>query len=420
MMRAAAEEVASPDEVPTILDLDPEAWEREYELERRSQLDGITAFRKSIQDAERRGDRADVGGARRLLAEVITPAAKETADWLAYRGRGRPSEEVKLVRGAGIEPEALAYIAARFILTTTGRKMRKLVNLAKWIGEAVEEEARVRRLPPRVRRLPPRVRRRLRSSSSKDSAPEWPIKHRFRVGHHLIDHFIRGTKLATIETAPAGRWKTTNVVRLTEAAEKWIAEKDAIAEILRPRYLPMVVSPKPWRGLEGGGYWSPDLPRPIKLVRGSSIKGAEDLSPGVLSAVNAVQETPWRVNTRVLDVVQAAWGDPRLCRKLLVRRDREPLPDKPADIATNLAARKDWCKLASPIHARNERATGEADPNGGRGVPWGSGDLLPALRGLPRQAVPSADDWPVTSRTGPRPRPAHVRPGQAPRHPGGG
>jgi hypothetical protein len=67
---------------------------------------------------------------------------------------------------------------------------------------------------------------------------------------------------------------------------------------------PMIVPPNPWLCPEGGGYLSNQQTKKIHLVKHwnrpevlNALKNANlDI---VLDAVNALQETPWRVNSRI-------------------------------------------------------------------------------------------------------------------------
>jgi len=95
--------------------------------------------------------------------------------------------------------------------------------------------------------------------------------------------------------------KKMHRIGLTEAAETWIGEETPEAlDLFNPIYVPMIVEPRPWTSLSEGGY----LSTPIKFFKRQTGKKAQqrlekaDLS-AVYAAVNALQNTPYRINQAV-------------------------------------------------------------------------------------------------------------------------
>jgi DNA-directed RNA polymerase len=73
----------------------------------------------------------------------------------------------------------------------------------------------------------------------------------------------------------------------------------------------MLVPPKDWTGMSGGGYYT-ELDRPLPLVRRANKKQFELLKRKLAEAqqkavllrgLNAIQRTPWQINSKVLDVM---------------------------------------------------------------------------------------------------------------------
>src|SRR6267143_1621289 len=96
---------------------------------------------------------------------------------------------------------------------------------------------------------------------------------------------------------------------LTEAAETWIGEQTPeTLDLFNPIYVPMIVEPRPWTSLSEGGY----LVTPMKLFKRQTGKRAQqrlekaDLS-AVCAAVNALQNTPYRINQAVYQFQRDAW-----------------------------------------------------------------------------------------------------------------
>lgn len=92
-----------------------------------------------------------------------------------------------------------------------------------------------------------------------------------------------------------------------------ITENDG--SILGTYHTPMVERPLPWASLEGGGFYTPRFKYPLiqTTVDRQEYKG---LRPErTLKAVNRLQDTKWRINQRILEVMESAtnselsWGD---------------------------------------------------------------------------------------------------------------
>lgn len=118
------------------------------------------------------------------------------------------------------------------------------------------------------------------------------------------------------------------------------------------------ISGVPERTYEGGYYFlNQDLVRTGIHKHTAALDTA--ISQSTLDGLNLVQSTPWRINTRVLDTMIAAYesgmevGD-------LPYHDCEPVPSK-ADEEWEVMSdeeKKDWKRELSAIHGRNARLEG--------------------------------------------------------------
>jgi DNA-directed RNA polymerase len=136
----------------------------------------------------------------------------------------------------------------------------------------------------------------------------------------------------TIEMVTSGE-RTLFVLRAEEATQTWLDQAHQRCAVQAPQYLPMVVPPRAWTNPFNGGY----LDRkglPLRMLTGRRINRnyLEELRtrpmPMVYEALNAVQATPWRINTRVLDVLRTLW-DAGSSAAGLPSRDPLPIPVAP-------------------------------------------------------------------------------------------
>lgn len=182
------------------------------------------------------------------------------------------------------------------------------------------------------------------------------IAERQRIANLLLDLTIESTGICTTKTISRGKGKSSVVVMPTPETAQWLATQHARCELLSPILLPMVDLPKPWTTPTDGGYYSRGLP--LSLVKSLNKNYMEELRswdmPEVYKAVNAIQSTPWKINTKILSVMREVWDSGRTLGKL-PSRDPLPLPAKPGDIDTNEDALRAWKREAAKTHEANNK-----------------------------------------------------------------
>jgi DNA-directed RNA polymerase len=151
-----------------------------------------------------------------------------------------------------------------------------------------------------------------------DDEDDWANNFR---AHHLGEKLISlALRCAVFDGKPifelkedhegSGRGlKRMQRVGMTETAESWIGEQTPEAlDLFNPIYVPMIVEPRQWKSLSEGGY----LVTPMNLFKRQTGKRAQqrlqkaDLS-AVYAAVNALQNTPYRMNQAVYRFQRDAW-----------------------------------------------------------------------------------------------------------------
>ena len=140
------------------------------------------------------------------------------------------------------------------------------------------------------------------------------------LGINLIDAVVKSKaglcKVVTVKTK--GR-KKRSLLKLTDTTIEIIQQMRDLSPFFTYSYPIFVKEPKEWTEFSGnGGYYEDflniDL---VKLhndrINRKMVKGYFDAHPKFtkryLSIVNAVQRVPWKVNTRVLDVLETVYRD---------------------------------------------------------------------------------------------------------------
>ncbi len=197
--------------------------------------------------------------------------------------------------------------------------------------------------------------------------PEWLEKfdraQRIQIGAYALDLFVAATGLVEEVMIYTSKNQRLNIVQATEETKVWIDEITGKNCKLAPVSLPMVMKPAKWSKEVRGGYLFHEglggLEGRFPLMRSvtgkdRTISGVEQVEmPVVYDALNAIQETPYLVNKDVLDTMMWMYEHGIKGVSGLPLADPIPLPEKPADIATNKASSKAWRLLVSPIKEEN-------------------------------------------------------------------
>lgn len=159
---------------------------------------------------------------------------------------------------------------------------------------------------------------------------DWTRRQRIACGSMIIEIIHKRTGLITFTEKTHRKrkaYKPQRMVELSDETRQWIEGYDQHREVLLPFWMPMLESPLPWKSVYGGGYdvgegdGLPLLPF-IRCSNRSVLREAPEM-PEVYKAVNTIQETPFRVNGQILNVLEWAWeNDKRI--GLPPREDIEP------------------------------------------------------------------------------------------------
>lgn len=134
------------------------------------------------------------------------------------------------------------------------------------------------------------------------------------LGLKLIEMFLKTTGLfeQVSYKEDENKHELTSIVPTQFLIDLWNKNEEILLDNIYTS-IPMIVPPKPWTSFSNGGYYGCLAPF-FALLRLARVKSKfyynylnrlnqTDLTP-VMSAVNAVQATPWVINQRVLEVVK--------------------------------------------------------------------------------------------------------------------
>lgn len=342
--------------------------------------EGKARFHANIAAAKAREEESATPYGQRLLSGAIVPFADAIRAWCAEAAAKRAQRRAKAYEPiAALRPETVAFLATRVVLDGIGLTT-PYARVCALVGGALEDELRFRWLEKNHPGLFRKLERQLGRCHSydhkrtvivyamnkagisaraevagQDVFVAWPDALRVKVGAVLVDILEKSTQLVELVPLRRGR-RLENCLQATAKTIEWIRGFTDYAELLDPVWLPMVEPPAPWSAPTGGGYKGDTLPS-LPLVKRASADYLGAVLPAhpmpeVYAAINALQNTAWRINPRVYEVMRALWDNGRSVGGLPQSED-DPLPPKPVDIETNEEARRAWRRKAAATHLGN-------------------------------------------------------------------
>ena len=294
-------------------------------------------------------------------------------------------------------PEVMALVGLRTILDGVATERTGLTGIAMEIGRTCEHEQQVRLWEAADRELFEVVQNHLRRSDATSGHrrrvninrfnhlretgklqvewQRWTQEEQLRVGLTLLDIVVQTTGVFEVQPDPTHVWKKgskkgpKSVLVVKEGFSSWLTDAFRTLEVRSPVFKPTIIPPKPWTNTREGGYWT-EYVRTPRLIRFKAHQEAQkewaadeyeaiDM-PLVYEAINWLQDRPWRINRRVLDVANEVWhhslglGDIPL-KESVERPRRPPEADTDEEVekqwkrATSEAIRRDMKRLAEEL-----------------------------------------------------------------------
>lgn len=344
----------------------------QIDLETRAIRDGVARYRALARRSVEHKRGAALKPAERMLLHWFKPLViairREQRD--ETTGEGCPGAPVwrPVFRSLRAERLAVATMHEVVSLCLAAPGGIPFASLTRAIGRSVFAELHMDLLKEENRDAWRELQRRfIRLSTSKVnwwanknlSEPVYHVRASVHVGARLF-WCLMGVASASSETFELAfhherrteGHKLRAYVRMDRRVHDIINEGHRLREVLRPRYLPMLVAPYPWKPGAEGGYVRLRTPLVSKIrpLHRDAIAAA-DLHE-TFDGLNAVSATAWRINRPVLDLVHRVWkeggGDLGI-----PRGDDIPLPpvvrtDDPEEKKRMIAERRD-------IHRENNR-----------------------------------------------------------------
>lgn len=334
-----------------------------------------------------RGEFSSSGASRLLISTLMDTLSNGLSEWFGDVATGRPGKRcaaLKPLLETTITPEVTSFLTFNAILDEImkgrGDNAATAAKVSLAVGNRIHDELRLRNFEGDTALLLRKwlkeadtrsltrdkkrefIRRQMRNLEltweyTSETGVVWEESVRQKLGTVLLHKTLSIVPICEIKMVTrrsAGRRATrTNLCVPTTAFLEYLdAAKDHL-EGFQQTWLPTVVPPKAWTQdhLLGGGYWTDNVPR-YPLVKRMDGAYADELDQAdlstVLDALNAVQETPWRINPICLEALDYVYG---LDRELagLPNCDKQPLPPAPLEDS------QEYRMACWKIHDKNRR-----------------------------------------------------------------
>lgn len=363
-----------------LIDFEDADLSRQLDLEDLMREEGKETYIRQAERERARGNASAAKGARAVITAMSTVVAEKIAEELERLESGKVRKKPPMLATLRLVPPAdLSILLLRTlvdVLSVSRHEGNTTGRLASKIGTAVETEVAARQFRKHHRVPFETLMRRL---NSRGASPEQrgrailDVVSKLDVGERdwILDSQER-TRLGALLlylAEEAGivrsantlcRRRASKVFEFTEEFELALLRSDALASELRPALMPTIIPPRPWVGASEGGYWTPM--KGVRLVStrhaSNGVKQVEDTEvPQVFNAVNYLQQVPFRVNRRVLDVLSQA-QDHGIAFEALPSFTPEELPPKPDIADDDKEGWRAWRTAAREVHNRNNGARG--------------------------------------------------------------
>ena len=187
----------------------------------------------------------------------------------------------------------------------------------------------------------------------------WELEAKHRLAYTLLRVIEKHTGLLVLWKNPTGKNRTEVLARPSQELLKLIEDTNERQALMAASMKPFLVSPKPWTTPFNGAFWGANISRRwlvkthrkehLDQLRRSTEAGR---MTAVYEAVNTAQATGYGINDKVFETLKWAWEGGETLGGLLPLHDPIPLPQKPAEGASE-AEWQEWKPKAHEVHNAN-------------------------------------------------------------------
>ena len=344
----------TPHDIPDVL------LEEQLMIEKEIREATVNRYYDEHDTGVRTGNFGGTHTGRNVLNFLVQDFLEGIEDYMAGKAnqpRRRPRAYIMLNQFN--DNRATAYLFLKYVLDTivTLQSRHQYMYTAKRTAvllaatEAMHDEMRLRYFRDNATKLMKRIakdhkernlpRTRRRTLMQREFAKQqmdwraegWGQRERIQLGLTLMDILVDRTGFIIEHSGYDHRGKTVVSYSIHPDYVEQLTERMAKSADAFTLYYPTVIPPRPWKQgqLRGGGYYTDNV-RPYPMIKRVPSKFLSELEnidlTKVIEPLNAMQNTAWRVNKGMVDMVEWAFEE-NLAISGIPPCDPIPFPDKP-------------------------------------------------------------------------------------------
>jgi len=314
--------------------------EQQIDLEVEQTELGIKRYREELSKAIDKKQEATLSPQHSLLLSAIPKVSEAIITAKNRVGKGVKSKALSLIED--LDPDAVAFTVCHEVINALSQGMNTL-EAEMGIARGVNDYRMMQEFKKQHIGLYTYAVNKIESGNQKHkrnsmrhyanyAGIENPSNKRNNIllGVWLLNVFITETGLV-IKKNFFVKGKTKQILIASPEIITWLQDKHSSNEVLSPFYLPMIVPPYQWTNGYDGGYRTSVVP----FIKGQTKSYLEEVNTThymdrVYKAVNAVQETAYKINVDVLDVVNHYWEN-AIDTPVLPPRNLRDIPEMPCE-----------------------------------------------------------------------------------------
>jgi DNA-directed RNA polymerase len=348
--------------------------QRQKDLEAEMVALGVRRFREDNRKAKKGKHESTTPAGVQFLRKGVAKVEKRVNELKKNYSEGTPYKYPTdaVERLFELPSDVISFLSLKACVNHLSTPV-KLVKVANELGSFLEDEARfrffkdsnpalygviMRDLNKRTTNY--RKQKRVLVHSSNKAGIEWKNwlpGNKVRLGQMMVELVCEATKLFKVDlynNTSGQKRKSVYWLEATEESLKWIDKKNSICELYNPVKLPCLIPPRKWDSVYSGGYYTYTNINLVKTMDHSYLEMLDKSGlKEVKKAVNIVQETGWRINKKVFEVMDSLFNSRSSCKvipEFLERTMPHPYPKKGTK-----EEQIEWKRLASLMHADNVR-----------------------------------------------------------------
>ena len=323
-------------------------------LEKEQVQEGIDSYRRNLEKAKDKGTEGSLKPQLNLVHTCIYQLSKEI-DRRKEASKAKVFPRIPMPHALSVikdmDTDVVSYIVCNEIINNMTQYITQQKMFNK-IGSAIRDYEQFERFKVQNKGLYNYAVDKLKQSTNQGNHRRNSLRHYanygdifaadmgsiLKLGHYFFMVFQECTDgIVELYKQYQGKRKHVMCIKPSDATLKWLEKMHSKYEILMPKYMPMVVKPYQWTNGQDGGYLTTTFP----LIKYKTKEQMTEFNQKynlsrVQKALNAIQDTPWQIDVRTLEIAQHFF-DNKIESKLMpaiFNGNVPPLPCAREDIDT--------------------------------------------------------------------------------------